>query len=430
MRNSWIIAQRELWERIGSRSFLVMALIGPLLVLSMTYLLFVLGGNEQQQWKVLIADPKEIMDNKIMSNKDRAVEYSFIAKYVEIEEFANDPQYKSFDALIEVNEKVLTNKVGFVFYREKPSMNMSINLRYHVERRLEEILAEEFTDLSQADFRKIKQPLTLNFHNVYDPTDSASDLGGWVGLFFGAVIFVFIFLFGMTILRSVSREKSNRIVELLVSTVHPRTLMLGKIIGIGLAAFLQFLLWLTVIAIGLYFMRETIFVDLYDASNITAANASQDYNEFVELVFSRIQYTNMLLYFFLFFTVGYLFYGAFFAALGAVTGSESDGQQFLLPLIALLLFALYAGYYALNNPDSSLTTFYHYFPFTSPVVVMVKLATGYGEGQGYTLYISLIILLLSAFVVLAIAGRLYKNGLLQFGHAVRLRQIIQWLKMK
>lgn len=431
MRNSWIIARRELWERIGSRSFLIMALIGPLLVLSMTYLLFVLGGNDQQQWKVLIADPKEIMENKIMAHKDQSVTYSFIATYVEIEEFANDPKYRSFDALVEVNEKVLTNKVGFVFYREKPSMNMSISLRYHVERRLEEILAEEFTDLSQADFRKIKQPLTLNFRNVYDPNDSASDLGGWVGLFFGTVIFIFIFLFGMTILRSVSREKSNRIVELLVSTVHPRTLMLGKIIGVGLSAFLQFLLWLTVISIGLYFMRETIFIDLYDAANVNSANAaSQDYNEFVELVFSRIQYSNMLLYFFLFFTIGYLFYGAFFAALGAVTGSESDGQQFLLPLIALLLFALYAGYYALNNPDSSLTTFYHYFPFTAPVVVMVKLALGYPDGQGYTLYVSLIILLLSAFIVLAIAGRLYKNGLLQFGHSVRLRQIILWLKKK
>ena len=195
MRNSWIIARRELWERIGSRSFLIMALIGPLLVLSMTYLLFVLGGNEQQQWKVLIADPKEIMENKIMAHKDQSVTYSFIATYVEIEEFANDPKYRSFDALVEVNEKVLTNKVGFVFYREKPSMNMSISLRYHVERRLEEILAEEFTDLSQADFRKIKQPLTLNFRNVYDPTDSASDLGGWVGLFFGTVIFIFIFFF-------------------------------------------------------------------------------------------------------------------------------------------------------------------------------------------------------------------------------------------
>ena len=433
MKNSWIIAMREFRERIGSRSFIIMAFVGPLIVLSLTYLLFALGGKEQQRWNVLISDPNSIMGNKIMAGKDQSLRYSFVADYIEIEDFANKPEYKSFDALVEINEKILSNKSGFVFYREKPSVNMTINLRYQVERRIEEVLADHFTDLSVSDFRKIKQPLTLSLRNVYDPTDKASDLAGWVGLIFGAVIFVFIFLFGMTILRSVSREKSNRIVEILVATVHPRALMLGKIIGIGLSAFLQFLLWLTVISIGLYFMRETLFMDMYDAANAVqnhGAEGVSDYNKFVELVFNRIQFSSMITWFLVFFTAGYLFYGAFFAALGAVTGSESDGQQFLLPLIALLLFALYAGFYALNNPDSSLTAFYHYFPFTAPVVVMVKLATGYPEGEGFHIYLSLLLLLASSLVVLAIAGRLYRNGLLQFGHTVRLRQIIQWIKTR
>jgi len=430
MKNSWIIAVRELRERIGSRSFVVMALVGPLLVLSLTYLLFAFGGKEQQNWNVLISDPRGIMENKIMAGEDKTLHYSFISDYVEIEDFAQDPSYQKYDALVEVNEKVLTNKISFVFYREKPSLNTTINVRYQVERRLEELLAAKFTDLSVADFRKIKQPLQMLFKNVYDPRDEASDLGGWVGLFFGAVIFVFIFLFGMTILRSVSREKSNRIVEILLATVHPRSLMLGKIMGVGMSAFIQFLLWLIIISTGLYFMRATLFVDVYDASNVAEGITSQAYNQFVELVFERIQFSSMISYFLLFFAVGYLFYGAFFAALGAVTGSESDGQQFLLPLIALLLFALYSGFYVLNNPESSLATFYHYLPFTSPVVVMVKLSMGYPEGDGYQLIISLLILIMSALTVLTIAGKLYKNGLLQYGHTVRLKQIIQWLKIK
>jgi ABC-2 type transport system permease protein len=205
--------------------------------------------------------------------------------------------------------------------------------------------------------------------------------------------------------------------------------MLGKILGIGLSAFLQFLLWLLVISVGLYLMRETLFVDIYDASNVVGNPSGGAYNQFVELVFERIQFSSMITYFIVFFAIGYLFYGAFFAALGAVTGSESDGQQFLLPLIALLLFALYSGYYVLNNPDSPLSEFYAYLPFTAPVVVMVKLAIGYPEGQGYQLFVSLLLLIVSAFAVLAIAGKLYKNGLLQYGHSVRFRQIIQWLKM-
>jgi ABC-2 type transport system permease protein len=430
MKNSWIIALRELRERIGSRSFVIMALVGPLLVLSLTYLLFALGGNEQQHWDVLITDPAGIMKNKIMAGEDRSISYSFTGSVIEIEDFAKKPEYQRFDALVEINEKILANKASFVFYREKPSMNMSINVRYQTERRLEEVLAEEFTKLSVSDFRKIKQPLIMTFKNVYDPKEESSNLAGWVGLFFGTVIFIFIFLFGMTILRSVSREKSNRIVEILVATVHPRSLMLGKILGIGISAFLQFLVWLVIISLGLYVMRENLFVDGYSAANV-AQNAPTDaYNQFVELVFERIQFSNMIAYFLLFFAAGYLFYGAFFAALGAVTGSESDGQQFLLPLIALLLFALYSGYYVLNNPESPLADLYQYLPFTAPVVVMVKLAIGYPEGEGYQLFVALLILLASSFAALAIAGKLYKNGLLQYGHSVRFRQIVQWLKMK
>jgi ABC-2 type transport system permease protein len=429
MKNSWIIAMRELRERLGSRSFLLMAILGPLVVLTFTYLIFQFGGKEQQKWHVLIVDPANEMEHKIMSGEDPNIEYSFATNYVEIEQFAEDKRFAPYDAMVEVNEKILSNKSCFLFYREKPSFNMSVNIRYQVERRLEEVLAKEFTDLSVSDFRKIKQPLNFAFRNVYDPNDVKSDLAGWVGLFFGAVIFVFIFLFGMTILRSVSREKTNRVVEILLATVKPRSLMLGKILGIGISAFIQVFLWVLIIGLGLYFMRETIFVDMYDASNQIEGQVS-DYNQFVELVFDRVQFGVMLFYFSLFFACGYLFYGAFFAALGATSGSESDGQQFLIPLILILCFALYAGYFALENPDSSWTTFLLYFPFTAPVVAMVKLSIGFTDGNAYQLFVSLFLLLISSVGVIAIAARLFKNGLLQFGHTLRFKNIILWLKSK
>jgi ABC-2 type transport system permease protein len=429
MRNSWIIAMRELRERLGSRSFVLMAILGPLVVLTLIYLVFQFGGKDQQKWHVLIVDPANVMEHKIMSREDPNITYSFATNYIEIEQFANEQRFAPFDAMVEINEKVLSNKTSYLFYREKPSFTMSVNIRYQVERRLEEVLAKQFTSLSVSDFRKIKQPLNFAFRNVYDPQDAKSDLAGWVGLFFGAVIFVFIFLFGMTILRSVSREKTNRVVEILLATVKPRELMLGKILGIGLSAFLQVALWVVIIGFGLYFMRETIFVDMYDASHVVAGQPS-DYNQFVELVFDRVQFGVMLFYFSLFFACGYLFYGAFFAALGAVSGSESDGQQFLIPLILILCFALYAGYFALENPDSPWTTFLMYFPFTAPVVAMVKLAGGFADGDAYQLFVSLFLLLASSVGVIAIAARLFKNGLLQFGHTLRLKNIILWLKVK
>ncbi len=440
MNNSWHIASREFRERIGSRSYVLFSIFGPLVLLGFVYLLFLAGDVPEQRWKVLISDKAGIMENKIFTSGDKAVTYSFVDDYVDHDEFADAKKFQEFDALLEINEKILSNKIAFVFYREEPSTSMQMRVRYHCERRLEEVIAQELYDMPVQKYRKIKTPIGFSFRDVYDPYGMAADLKGWAGFFFGALIFVFIFLFGMTILRSVVREKSNRIVEVLLASVSPNQLMTGKIIGIGMSAFLQFTIWITIVSSGLYLMRETVFPDVRDASNvemmITEDDASQqeqffgsmEYNEFVDLVYERMQFSNTLGFFFVFFIAGYLFYGAFFAAIGSTMGSESDGQQFVIPIILLLCFALYSGYYALHYPDAPLSKWLHYLPFTSPVVVMVKLAQGYEPGHAYELYVALLILLAGAFAMLGIAGRLYKNGILQFGHRLQLRHLIKWLR--
>lgn len=443
MKITWMIAMREFKERISARSFILFSVLGPLLVLGLVYMLFALGGQSKQHWNVLIADHGGLFENKIMAGEDASITYFFADGIIELDEFKDGKKYQKFDAMLEVNEKVLTNKTGFLFYRNKPSTRMQTRIQYHYERRLEEVLVEQFTKLSLREFRTIKQPIGVTFSDVNDPEGEANDMTGWAGFFFGALIFLFIFLFGMTILRSVSREKSNRIVEVLLASVSPNQLMLGKIIGIGLAAFLQFVIWIAIIGLGLYFMRENLFPDVLDAANMNVkqmildANdtsyqekyfAAREYNEFVNLVYERIQFANTLGFFFLFFVAGYFFYGAIFAAIGATMGSESDGQQFVIPIVILLCLSLYAGYYTMNSPESGMATFLHYLPFTSPVVVMVKLYQGYEPGHNYEIYLSLITLILSAFAVMAVASRLYRNGILQFGHRVRLKHIFKWMK--
>ena len=443
MKNSILIAIREWKERMGSRSFILLSLFGPCIILCFIYLLFAFGGNSKQHWNILIVDPTGIMQNRIISNEDKSISYSFADGYIEMNEFANGKKYQSFDALLEVNEKVLSNKMGFVFYRDSPSIRMQTRLRYHFERRLEEVMVKEFTSLSLNDFRKIKQPMSVYFRDVYDPKNESSDIASWVGFFYGAIIFIFIFLFGMTIMRSISREKSNRIVEVILASVSPNQLMIGKIIGVGFSALVQFIIWILIIGLGLYLMRENIFPDMLDAANVNIDDlkiqsenqsyqetifASREYNQFIELIYNRIQFFNMTAFFILFFISGYIFYGALFASIGATMGSESDGQQFIIPLIFLLLFALFSGYYVLNYPESPLGDILHYLPFTSPVVVMVKLSQGYyGPGHVYEIYLTLIVLIISSIIMLAIASRLYKNGILQFGHRVRLKHLFKWL---
>ena len=437
MRKSWLIAVREWNERVKSRSFLTLALVGPLLLLFLLFILFQIGGKKTVKWKILVADKGEILSNKMAPREDPSMNYFFINDYVEIEEFAKANKYQEFDALLEVNEKVLSNKVGFVFYRELPSTTLEKKVQFQLERRLEEVLVKKYNEIDLEDFRKIKQPLTLSFRNVYDPQDQGSDKRGWVGLFFGGLIFVFIALYGMTILRATSKEKTSRIAEVLLGAVRPMHLMMGKIMGIGAAAFVQFAIWAVIIVIGLSWMRETYFPDYLQANlnQIEQSSEVQDeaiyqYNEFVDLVFERIQFAPVLTAFAVFFVLGYFFYSSIFSACGASLGSESDGQQFVIPLLLLLLFGGYAGYYVLQNPGSDLASFFLYLPFTAPCVALVKLSLGFVEGTGYQLYLSALVLLISTGMMLFLSSRIYRQGILASGYRLRFSHLIKWLKRK
>jgi len=443
MKNSLIIAIRELKERIFSRSYLVFSLFGPLVVLGFVYLLFVIGGSESERWNVLVTDKVGILENRMMPHPDSMVSYSFANNYIEHSDFAHGKRYQKYDALVEINEKILSNKVSHVFYRNKPSFNLQAKVQYQVERRLEEIMLERFTDLKVEKFREIKQPIHFSFRNVYDPYDQTSDIRTWVGFFFGLLILIFIALFGMTILRSISFEKNNRIIEVLLSCVRSHQVLFGKIIGVGMAAFVQFIFWILIISVGLFLMREWLFTDIYDASTLNFAHlddsgrilsvqeklySGQTFNAVVDLVYERIQFGVILPFFFLFFIGGYLFYSSFFAAIGATAGTENDGQQFIIPILFILALSVYAAYFSMQNPQDSTTLFLQFFPFTSPVVVMTRLSYGYESGTIYQLWLSVFVLFICAWACLRIAARLYDRGVLQVGHRLKVKLLIKWLK--
>ena len=252
MNVSWLIAQRELKERVKTRSFIGMAIVGPLLVMLLVYILFSVGEINKPHWNVLIVDPAGIMDNKILANTTGSISYDFANNYVQLKDFEKSERFQKYDALLELNEKIISNKAAFLFYKEKPSFLFATSIQFHVERRLEEVMVGRFSKMSIQEFRGIKQPVNLAFRNLYDPKNESYNLSSWVGFFFGTVILLFILLFGMTILRSVSSEKSNRIVEVLLASVKPRQLMFGKIAGIGIAAIVQFVIWTILIWIGLF----------------------------------------------------------------------------------------------------------------------------------------------------------------------------------
>lgn len=436
MNKILLIAKREVWERLTTRSYWALMIVGPLIVLGLLYIFLSSTGTKKQSWDVLIMDKNELYENKLNPKKDPLFNIDFINANVGYEEFAQGDQFQKYDLSVEINEQVLKNKSVIISYREKPPEMVQRKLVYQLERRMEEIMIKEFTSLSIQDFRSIKQSLNFSMRNTYDPRDERKESEGWVGFVFGSVIIFFILSFGMTMLRGVAKEKSNRIVEVLLSSVNPRQLLTGKILGIGFSAFIQFIMWGLIISLGLWLFRLIFFPDILDPSmvakelggGVKEVNNFAQQSPFVELIYKQIQYTNMLVFFGLFFFAAYLFYSAFFAMIGASVGSESDGQQFVIPIVMVLLLAIVAGYYEIYYPDTILSESLGYIPFTAPTVMMVELSYGFADGDAWKLYLSLFILLLSASIFLLLASRIYRNGILQFGHRVRLPLLLKWLK--
>jgi ABC-2 type transport system permease protein len=251
-------------------------------------------------------------------------------------------------------------------------------------------------------------------------------MAAYTGFFFGALILLFVFTFGMTILRSSSKEKSNRVAEVMLSIIKPGQLLMGKILGIGLSALLQTVLWFLGIALGLFILRITVFPDMFQASNLLENDGLYMNNSWVTLIYEKINFMVMLPWFMLVFILTYLFYGSIFAALGAAQGSESDGQKFLIPIFLLLLLALFSGYFIIENPQSAMSSFLSQFPVTAPMILMIKLALGIEDKDIWTFISSLLIMAVAAWGFLIFASRVYRKALLTNGYRLNWRRFLGW----
>lgn len=408
-----LLTKREIQERLGQKGFWYMLVLGPLVLLLLLVAILKAADQGKQELKVLIADPGQIMAHRLMAQDEKNIHYYFIDDYLEIQEFEKAKAYQEFDVLLELNEKVLNNKKCFVFYRDQLGLDARMQLKFQVEKRMEELIASQHSNLTEQAFSQIKQGFVFDFRDLKDPKNESKEANAWAGFIFGAFILFFVGLYGMTIFRATVREKSNRIVEVLLASVRPEQLMLSKITGIGLVALLQLLGWAVVLGLGLLFLQQTVFLDVFDPSNWGEAGP-QRLNPLSSLVFEQLNLPFLLLHFILFFAASFLFYGSLFAVLGARSSADADGQQFLLPLIFMVAFGIFAGIYAIYYPNTTLTDVLTYLPFSSPVLAFITLAKG-ATVVGYTTtMLSLLILLGIALLLLKLAGRWYKRHILKF----------------
>lgn len=447
MNKLFTIIGREFSERVGKRSFLVMAILGPLFIIGFLFLTFLISGSEKNSMRILVADPMMISDGYMIRDSNARIQYDFINDYVKAESFKVSEKFQEYDGLIEINEKVLTNGQVSFLYREHPGTGNINRVRTEVEIRLNELKIEEFTDLDVNKYRDIRQNFRFKAMDVNTLEDTRDkQLAGYVGIFFAVIIFLFILLYSVQVMRGVMEEKSNRIVEVLVSSVKPIQVLMGKIIGIGFAGLLQFAIWILIIGLGLYVIRVNVFPDILIPENLIqaqmSASVSQDviqsqidngatYNDFVNLVYEGINFKQMIFVFLIFFVFGYLLFASMFAVIGAAINNESEGQPFLVALLTPLLVGLGVCFLVVDNPEGQLSYWFSLIPFTSPMVVMVRACMGYGPeafGELWEFYASVGILIASCLLFIILGARIYKNAVLSYGQKLKIAQLFRWLK--
>ncbi len=244
-------------------------------------------------------------------------------------------------------------------------------------------------------------------------------------------------------MRGVIEEKTNHIVEIIISSVKPFQLMMGKIIGIALVGLTQFLLWLILSGVLIFAAQSFIINEKYDASKLMQQqmtsklmkeNATQipldaSVNDVSDLLL-RINFPLMISMFVFYFLGGYLLYASLFAAVGAAVDNETDTQQFMAPITIPLVFGFIVAEFAIQNPEGSAAFWFSIIPLTSPVVMMVRIASGIDAGDIWQIYLSMIILVATFIFTTWVAGKIYRTGILMYGKKASYKELWKWLFYK
>jgi ABC-2 type transport system permease protein len=437
-----LILQREYITRVRKKSFIVMTIIGPLLMaLTITAPILIQKFTDSSVHRILVIDQHpDIFQSSLPGNQ----EVIFEASTTPLEEAKKNFNPDKYYGILYVPADIVKNPGGVTLFTEKQA---NITVTSYIEGVLEEQIENDKLKAEGIDkkiLESIQTPVDLKTLTLEGQENSA-ELTTLVGFLGAALIYFFIFLYGAQVMRGVIEEKTNRIVEVIISSVKPFELMMGKIIGIALVGLTQFLLWI-VLTFGITTVVSTVFVDSTQnaqsvARQIPSAGMSQDAlqelgatpqakENAMNKIFKQLSFINFPLIlgcFIIYFIGGYLLYSALFAAIGAAVDNETETQQFMLPVSLPLILSFLISQAVVEDPDGSLGFWFSMFPLTSPVVMMVRIAFGVPVWE---MALSIALLVGGFIGTTWMAGRIYRTGILLYGKKVTYKELSRWLFYK
>jgi len=443
MNKLGLIIAREYTTRVRKKSFLILTILAPLVIVGFIFGAMWLSLKEDKQIKVLVADPGHWCGNEIYQdtiNKKPAIFYFYNNYVATAQEFMENPKFKKFDMLVMLNEKVPANRKVPVVFRTQPSLNTKTYVQNRIETRIREYFALKENNITKKQYRKIQQPFNFQFINGEDPSgEDITPLKATLGFALAVIIYMFIFIYSMQVMRGVIEEKTNRVIEVIISSVKPFQLMMGKILGIGLVGLTQFLIWIIIAAISLFLIRIFVFQDIISPQNWdtqamtdgiiqTKTETIRQTSQVAEFIFTLIDWPLLISSFLFYFIGGFLLYSSIFAAIGAMVDSETDTQQLILPVTMPLILSYIVATTLITNPDSQIGTIFSIIPFTSPIVMLVKVSMG--TVQLYQYIISILLLFATFIGITWVAAKIYRTGILMYGKKATFKEILKWIKYK
>ena len=432
-----LIIKREFIAKVRNKSFIVMTFLSPLLFVGIAMFVGYLSSMKADTRQIAIHDETGRFVNEFLAKNKSSEEYNYQdVSAIDLPTLKKSIEEEAYEGVLFIpkakNNAALENEIQFIS-NESPSISFIEKTQDVIAKKM--TLANlEAAHLDTLAIHQAEAKVAINLKKASGEQSlkGLNEIKIAIGGAFGYLIMMFIIIYGNMVMRSVIEEKTNRIIEIIISSVRPFQLMMGKIIGTSLAGILQFFIW-AIIGLGLLF-SASVFLGanvgatnqippemMQSAQNELATSAQMYVAEILNLPIAAI-----LSCFVIYFIGGYFLYSSFYAAIGAAVDNETDSQQFLLPIIMPLVLGVYIGFFTVvNDPHGTVATIFSMVPLTSPIVMLMRIPFGVPLWQ---IALSITLLFATFFLVVWFASKIYRVGILMYGKKPTWKELYRWLQ--
>lgn len=436
MNKTFLIAQREFITRIRNKTFILSTLLTPLLFIGIIGLSTYFAQKNDEEVTVAVFDESYLFASKLKSDKN--ITYTAVNKEVYDSVKKGISTSSDYSGVLYIPAINIDKPEGIAYIS---SSQLGIFNESQIEETLNEVLKEKRmiqANIDTAQLNLIKQnPIQLKqsvINKEGSTTETNSGISYMVGYVSGMLIYMVMFIYGAMVMRGVMEEKINRIAEVIISSVKPTQLMMGKIVGIGAVGLVQFIIWLLLITLGTSLIGASASPDSLKSMQELNTNpaASSAIMKGMQMTIGQINMPLILGMFLFYFITGYLFYASLFAAVGsAVNEDPQDAQSMMFPITIPIIFSLVIMSSAITNPTGPLAVWCSIIPFTSPIIMMARLPFGApGTVPYWQIGLSMVMMIIGILTVTWLSARIYRTGILMYGKKPSWKELMKWLFIK